>query len=72
MVHVDCDLYSSSLYVLCSLDAKLQKGDIVIFDEYSSQLNEFLAWDEYQRAFLRKSACIAMALDWTHVAFRIE
>jgi len=69
VVHNDSDLHSSTQYTLATLDPFLQSGDIIIFDEYSSPANEYLAWEEYKRAFMRDSACIAMSHDWRQAAF---
>jgi hypothetical protein len=69
VVHIDSDLHSSALYVLCTLDPILQAGDVIMFDEYSSCLNEYLAWEEYKRAFLRRAECLAMGEQWSKAAF---
>jgi hypothetical protein len=53
LVHIDCDLYSSTLYVLNTLYAKgkLVKGTIILFDEiYNYQYfenHEFKAFQEF-------------------------
>lgn len=72
ILHVDSDLHSSALYTLCTLDPFLEKGDVVIFDEYTSPSNEYLAWEEYKRAFMRKARCMAMSDLWSQVAFVME
>jgi hypothetical protein len=72
VVHVDCDLYSSALFVLSALDEFLAAGDTIIFDEYSSALNEYRAWTDYQRAFMRKSRCVAMSNHWSQAAFVLQ
>ncbi len=72
VVHIDSDLYSSALYVLCSLNSMLKPGDIIIFDEYTSPVNEYLAWENYKLAFMRKADCIAMADHWSQVAFILK
>lgn len=72
VVHVDSDLHSSALYILSTLDAILERGDVVMFDEYNSPAHEYLAWHEYQRAFMRKARCIAMSDRWTQAAFVME
>jgi O-methyltransferase len=69
VVNNDSDLHSSTLYTLCTLDSVLEAGDIVIFDEYASPVNEYLAWKQYQSAFLRKARCIAMSDRWSQAAF---
>jgi O-methyltransferase len=69
IIHNDSDLHSSTLYTLSTLDPVLQSGDIVIFDEYSSASNEYLAWEQYKRAFMREATCIGMSDRWTQVAF---
>jgi hypothetical protein len=72
VLHIDCDLHSSTLYVLATLNSLLQSGDIVIFDEYNSPSNEYLAWEEYQRAFMRYSECIAMSNKWAQAVFMFK
>jgi O-methyltransferase len=69
VVHVDSDLYSSALYVLCTLDSILERGDVIMFDEYNSPSHEYLAWEEYKRVFMRNAECIAMSDRWTQAAF---
>ena len=61
VVHVDADLYSSALYVLTRLDALMVPGTIVVFDEFSSVLNEFQALENYCSAYLREYDVVAHA-----------
>jgi hypothetical protein len=49
----DSDLYSSTLYVLTRAHDRLKPGTIVIFDEFSSVLNEFMALKHYCSAYRR-------------------
>ena len=72
VVHIDSDLHSSALYVLSTLDPYLGAGDIVIFDEFTSPLNEYMAWREYSRAFMREAECIAMSDRWSQVTFALH
>ncbi len=47
-LHVDCDLYSSTVTIFASLGSRLQEGAIVLFDEYYN----FPRWQEHEyRAF---------------------
>jgi len=72
VIHNDSDLYSSTQYVLSTLDPLLHAGDIIIFDEYSSPTNEYLAWEQHRRAFMRNAECIGMSDQWTQAAFVIS
>lgn len=71
VIHNDSDLHSSTQYTLCTLDPYLRAGDVIIFDEYSSPSNEYLAWEQYKRAFMRDARCIGMSDEWTQAAFQI-
>jgi O-methyltransferase len=69
VLHNDSDLHSSTQYTLSMLDPFLQADDIIIFDEYEAAAHEYLAWQQYQRAFMRNAKCIAMSDRWTQAAF---
>ena len=69
VVHNDSDLHYSNHYVLSCLDRILRPGDMVIFDEYGSPMNEFLAWEEYKRAFMREARCLSMSAHSMQAAF---
>lgn len=51
LLHVDCDLYSSTVTVLRELEAGIVPGTVIIFDEYINypgwELDEFKAWHEF-------------------------
>jgi O-methyltransferase len=73
VVHVDCDLYSSTLYCLCNLDRRLIPGTIVVFDEYSVPLHEFRALRDYSASFRREFRPVAMVgEDAEQVGFVVE
>lgn len=52
-IHIDCDLYSSTLFVLAALDRFLRPGDVLVMDEFSYLVDEFAAFADYLRAFKR-------------------
>jgi O-methyltransferase len=56
LVHLDADLYSSTLFVLMTLGHLLQPDDLLLFDEFSSVTHEF-------RAFLDFLPCFQVAYD---------
>ena len=59
LVHVDCDLYSSTRCVLDRLP--LNAGTIVMFDEFYAPASEFDWWEHEARAFYE--VCVERKLD---------
>lgn len=53
VINNDSDLYSATLFTLCTLDPVVRRGTIVIFDEFSHVLDEFRALEDYTSAFRR-------------------
>ena len=55
LLHVDCDLYSSTVTILNSLKDNIVPGTVIIFDEYINypgwQLDEFRAWQEHCKMY---------------------
>jgi hypothetical protein len=62
VVHLDADLYSSTLYVLASLASRLKPDDLLIFDEFvalTNPVHEFRAFEDFTNAFAFQSDLIA-------------
>jgi len=53
VLHIDCDLYSSTLFCLTKFDEIMTKGDIIIFDELSA-MDEFRALQDYCVSYIRE------------------
>jgi hypothetical protein len=70
VVHLDCDLYSSTLYTLTRLDALLQ-GASVIFDEFDNLLHEFAAFQDYARSYRRAYQVLARVGFFKKAAVRV-
>ena len=53
-IHIDCDLYSSTVDIFAGLVDRLQPGTVVLFDEYFNypgwEQHEFKAWRECVKA----------------------
>lgn len=51
LLHVDCDLYSSTVTILENLKNQIVPGTVIVFDEYMNypgwQQDEFRAWQEF-------------------------
>jgi hypothetical protein len=72
VVHIDCDLYSSTLFCLATLDRQMPPGTIVMFDEFYDVLHEFAAYRDYSAAFMRSWNAIAYTPQYVQVALRLR
>ena len=74
VINLDCDLHSSTLFVLATLDHLLilNEGAVVIFDEFSNPLHEFQAFHQYIAAFHKDYEVIGASGEYySNVAVRI-
>ena len=53
LIHNDSDLYSSTLYVLTFLNHIIVPETIIMFDDFTSMLHEFRAFDDYCSSYYR-------------------
>lgn len=72
VIHVDCDLYSSALYVLTYLNHFLVPGTVIIFDEFYSVMHEFRALEDYCSAYIRSYQVISATKDHIQVAIKMQ
>lgn len=74
-LHVDCDLYSSTVTIFDALGERLQPGAIVLFDEYYNfhrwQQHEFRAFKEFVEKKRVRYEYIAFSVTGQQVAVRI-
>lgn len=72
ILHLDADMYTSTLYVLAKMDKYLAPGSLLLFDEFSTGIDEYRAFRDYSDAFCRSPKLIAMAGETReHVAFEL-
>lgn len=73
VVHCDADLYTSTLFWLCSLDPVLREGAILLFDDFSVATHDYRAFVDYTGAFRRSFTLLATAeVDFAKVAIRLQ
>ena len=61
VVHLDADLYASTLFVLATLDPIIAPGDLLIFDDFPmAAVDDFRAFTDYTTSFIRKCTLLAM------------
>ncbi|PKR80466.1 hypothetical protein CW751_08805 [Brumimicrobium salinarum] len=72
IIHLDADLYSATLFVLASMSPFLNKGDILLFDEFNVPMHEFKAFNEWANSFYIKYTVIGEVNNYFQVAIRID
>jgi hypothetical protein len=75
LLHVDCDLYSSTVTILNKLKDNIVPGTVIVFDEYINypgwQLDEFRAWQEHCKMYGIKYEYIGRVSRHQKVAIRV-
>jgi hypothetical protein len=66
LLHVDCDLYSSTVTILDALGSRLQPGAIVLFDEYYN----FPRWQEHEYKAFREFV-ESNGVEYEYVAYSV-
>ncbi len=72
LIHLDADLFSSTIYVLSQLHPYLKPGDILLFDEFNVANHEFLAFKIFTEAFYVKLKPIGAQNNFYQTAFVVE
>lgn len=72
VIHMDADLFSSTIFVLSQLYPHLSKGDIIFFDEFSVANHEFQAFRIFSESFYMKLRPVAAVNNFYQVAFIVE
>ena len=69
VIHMDADLFSSTIFVLSQLYPYLRKGDIIFFDEFNVANHEFLAFKIFTEAFYVKLRPVGAVNNFYQTAF---
>lgn len=72
VVHMDADLFSSTLFVLSSIAPYIGKGDILLFDEFNVPNHEFFAFRIFCDSFYIKTKLLGAVNNYYQVAMIIE
>jgi Methyltransferase domain len=72
VLHLDADLYSSTIFVLREMKPFLRLGTILIFDEFFDREHELKALSEFLQEFPMTVECVAATRALSQVAFRIK
>ena len=72
VIHLDADLFSSTLFTLTSLAPFLNEGDILFFDEFNVPNHEFLAFKHFTESYLIRTKILGAVNNFYQVAFEIE
>lgn len=68
VLHLDADLFSSTLFSLTMLFPYLKKNDILFFDEFNVPNHEFFALKTFTEAFYMQTALIGAVNNYYQVA----
>jgi O-methyltransferase len=71
VIHLDADLYSSTLFVLTTLAKDLHSGDILLFDEFNVPNHEWMAYQAFTKSFYIKTELIGAVNNYFQVAFKV-
>ena len=72
LLHLDADLYSSTLYVLTKMDHLIRPGTLLLFDEFNGVNHEFRALMDYLISYRREIKPLAVAGPfYNHVAVEV-
>jgi hypothetical protein len=71
IINLDADIYSSTMIALTHIGPHLQRGDIIIFDEFADTINEWRAYVDFGNMFNVKMTPILQQRQWMTVAFEV-
>ena len=69
VINLDADLYSSTKFVLDTLQEAIKPGTIIIFDEFCNRLHELQAFSEFIQATRMNFRFVSATKNLEHVAF---
>ena len=71
IIHLDADLFSATIFALSQLYPYLEKGDIIMFDEFSVYDHEFMAFKIFTESCYVNLQPIAAKNNFYQAAFEV-
>lgn len=71
VIHLDADLYSSTLFVLTTLAPYFKPGDIIFFDDFICSVDEFRAFEDFVKAYRVKYEVLGAVQEYIRVCVKI-
>jgi len=71
IIHLDADIFSSTIFTLSQLFRFLNKGDIIIFDEFAVPTHEFMAFKIFSESFYLNYEVIGATNNYLFLAIKI-
>jgi hypothetical protein len=72
VIHLDADLYSSTIFVMTTLAPFLKKDDILIFDEFGVPVHEFKAFDDFVKSYYLDYDVIYAGNNYFQLAIKVK
>jgi hypothetical protein len=72
IIHLDADLFSSTIFALVSMSPYLKKGDILFFDEFNVPDHEFRAFRIFSETWHIRTKLLGAVNNFLQTAFIIE
>ena len=71
VIHLDADLYSSTLFALTMLAPYLRAGDLLFFDEFNVPNHEFAAWEAFIKSYYFEYEVVGAVNNFYQTGFRL-
>jgi len=71
IIHLDADLFSSTLFVLTTLARHFKHGDVVFCDNFICSLDEFRAFETFVKSFRVKYEVLGAVGQYSRVSVKI-
>jgi O-methyltransferase len=71
VIHMDADIFTSTLYVLMTIAPALRPGDVIFFDDFADPSNEFHAFDEFASCARLRYKLLGTVNNFTQVCIKV-